>query len=58
MEMNGAWHRESVPTVHEITHVYCPDCYETLMDEIDRFAVQRLRNSVTVIVNAPQLQGA
>ena len=56
VEMDGQWEKIPGMAFEKVSHVYCPVCYETLMDEVERFAMQHLSKPVYSIVNIGQLQ--
>ena len=58
VRINGEWHRISGMAFENVSHVYCPLCYEILMDDIERFAMQHLSKPIYSIVNIGQLQAA
>jgi hypothetical protein len=57
VEQDGQWLKNPVSAQQRVSHVYCPLCYEDLMDEIDRYALQKWNKSVYTIMNAGQSQG-
>lgn len=58
IEQEGLWEKQQAPHTRKVSHVYCPLCYEDLMDEIDRFALQRMNKSIYTVVHAVHPQGA
>ena len=57
-EFEGQWKRMPAGAVHKMSHGYCPLCYEIVMDEIERFALQTLSKSVYAVVNTGHFQSA
>lgn len=49
VEHEGQWYEYSVATVRSVSHVYCPHCYQDLMDEIDRYALHQLSKTVYTV---------
>ena len=58
IEIDEKWQRIPVLASQRVSHVYCPLCYEILMDEIERFAMQHLSKPVYSSVNIGHLQAA
>jgi len=58
VERRGEWVKEKGPVRQGSSHVYCPFCYEELMDDIDRYILQRWSKSVYTVINTGQLQEA
>lgn len=55
VENKGNWQDQpEAATEKKVSHVYCPPCYEDLMDEIDRYAMQKLTRSVYTVIHAGQ----
>lgn len=57
-EFEGQWQRIPAVAAKKVSHVYCPLCYEDLMADIERFALQTLSKSVYAVVNTGQYQVA
>lgn len=54
VEYEEGWKDGPVSHFQTVSHVYCPPCYEDLMDEIDRYASQKSYKSIYTIVHAGQ----
>lgn len=58
VEIDGQWQLIAGTAIERVSHVYCPMCYEVLMDEVERFAMQHLSKPVYSIAHIGQLQAA
>ena len=58
VEKKGSWQLEKVSHTLAVSHVYCPPCYEDLLDEIDRYAGQKLNRAIYTNVCIVQPQEA
>lgn len=58
VEQGGQWNKTPVPVGQKVSHVYCPHCYNELLDEIERYAMQRLGKSVYTVLHAGSVRGA
>ena len=51
IEEKGTWAGNSVSAgKHAVTHVYCPECFGEMMDEVDRFFTRKACKKVFCVV--------
>ena len=58
VKIDGHWQLIAGREIERVSHAYCPVCYETLMDEVERFAMQHLSKPVYSVANIGQLRVA
>jgi len=55
MEQQGQWLSNYPPSLHRVSHVYCPSCFAELMDRLDRYSLQKWNRSVYTVIETGQL---
>ncbi len=58
VEKKGQWITTLSSTLQKVSHVYCPICYEDVLDKIERYALRRWNKSVYTVVDADRFQEA
>lgn len=58
IEQQGQWLGSPLSTRPRVSHVYCPCCFDALMDRIDRFSLQKWNRSVYTVIETGQRLGA
>jgi len=58
IKQEGQWLGDKVSIGQKVSHVYCPSCFNDLMDAVDRYALQKWSRSVYMVIDAGQGPGA
>jgi hypothetical protein len=53
-EQKGQWKNTIAITCKKVSHVYCPLCFNDLMGEIDRYAMQKWSKSVYTVIETSE----